>query len=161
MSPALRLDVDDVQPLYDRLDAIERSTVDLRPAWSEMRRWWQRRTQAGWRSTRWAQLSDRYARQVGRTTATLDTSEGRAPRGLGHTPGQLRRLVAEPQVFEPERQRLVMGVRWGSGRTPAFYGQFHQEGRGVPRRPFWRRLTPTERGELVQIVADPILESLR
>lgn len=161
MSAVLRLDESDLRAVVGILDELERRLIDLRPAWEELRRRWQARTEEHWRTARWKRLSNRYARRVGRTKATLDTSVGRRPRNLGHQPGQLRRLVTMPETFESSSDRVVMGVRYGQGRSRAWIAQFHQEGRGVPRRPVWRRLNPSERRDWTGVVADQILEVLR
>lgn len=159
MSVVVKLDREELQGILDVLNDVEQRLVDMRPAWRRLRRRWHDRAEQQWRSNRWPRLSARYARQVGRTRATLDTSAGRPPRGLDHPPGQLKRAVTGPEVFEATEHSLVMGVRFG--RSPTFYGAFHQQGAGVPKRSVWRRLSATERRDWMQVVSDQILEPLR
>lgn len=161
MSAVIRLNNADLQAVFNVLDDVQQALVDMRPAWVKLKDRWQDRAREQWRSNQWPALAPRYAKQVGRTRATLDTSVGRAPKGLTHPPGALKRAVTGPEVFDTTRDSLVMGVRFGVGRTPAYYGAFHQKGAGVPLRPVWKRLGATERREWMQVVTDQILEPLR
>ncbi len=163
MTGVVRLEGDDLSAVFNRLDAIQRQVVDLRPAWTRLRRLYSRRADNQWQTLRprWRPLSPRYTRQVGRRYATLDTGVGRPPKGLRHAPGQLRRLVRKPEVYEADRQSVAMGIRFRQGRTPGFYGAFHAQGRGVPRRPFWRALSPSERRDWSDVVLDHLVDPLR
>lgn len=161
MSAVIAINQADVAAILKLLNGVERATLDLRPAWSQLRTKWQERVERGWHSERWMPLSKRYAKQVGRHFATLDTSIGTPPKGLKHPPGQMKKLVMAPATFTPTADSLVMGVRYGAGRTPAFYVQFHQEGRGVPRRPVWERMNAAERADWTQVIADHIAAPLR
>lgn len=160
MSAVFKLDQSDLRAITDLLDRLEVRLGDMRPAWDELRVRWQERAREQFTSARWKPLSRRYAQAIGRTRATLDTSVGRAPKGLRHPPGSLRRAVTAPDTFEPTKDSLVMGVRWGVGRSPAFYMQFHQQGRGVPRRPVWTRLSAGERRDWNDVVIDHVLEAI-
>lgn len=161
MSAVVTVNQADIAAILKLLNAVERATLDMHPAWSQLRTKWQERVERSWHSERWMPLSKRYAQRVGRQFATLDTSVGIPPKGMKHPPGQMKRLVVAPSTFEPTADSLVMGVRYGSGRSPAFYVQFHQEGRGVPRRPVWERMTVAERDDWTQVIADHIAAPLR
>lgn len=162
MTARFRVDGDSLANLLAALDATVEQLDDMRPAWRDLRLKWQQRADRQWRANRWKPLSPRYARAVGRTHATLDTRLGRRPPGLDHPPGQLRRLFRAPANFEADRHSLLMGVRYGEGRTPAFYAYFHQKGfKTMPARKVWAPLSRSERDEWNQVVADHVFSKLR
>lgn len=151
MSAVIQLDSVALSEILKILDETGDAIVDMRPAWKKLRTKWQTRVDRQWTMNRWKPLDLRYARaeKGGDRRATLVKS------------GDMKRDLREPEVFEATSQQLVMGMRFGVGRTDTFYAQFHQQGRGVPRRQIWRRLTAQERADWNQVPADHIFSAIK
>ena len=92
-------------------------------------------------------------RREARSTLAKDRQQGRDPRPLRATGALMRSVTqrgAPHQKLKIANDYVVLG-------TKLYYAQFHQEGKGVPKRRVIN-VTPRQRSQLVQSILDYILD---
>ena len=129
--------------LEDKLDAMASASADLTDAWTEVGKWWK-------------------ARQVTVFTTMnrgawpmRDPDTSKIGRGVLIRSGELLRSVSNPKPITASPTSASFGQRGSAG----WYGIFHQRGKGVPLRQPVPPLTPAEGDQVVQILAEHILEA--
>lgn len=122
----LDLDVSGDERALRRLLRIAHGAESPRPFMDRVARLFLRETKGRWAASPWAPLDPDTVRRKAR--------QGQDPRVLRAT-GALERALtvwrAPGQQLKIKPFELVFGLRHGG---TAYYGRFHQQGRGVPRR---------------------------
>jgi hypothetical protein len=120
--------VDGEQQAANRFTLIGRRARDARPAFREISRLIYESEQRRFNSrSGWAPLAA--------STVARKRREGLSPQIMRAT-GALHRALTvpgDPSILDIDKDRMRFGLK--GGRTAVYYGRFHQQGKGVPKRP--------------------------
>lgn len=129
--------------LEDKLDAMANASADLTDAWVEVGKWWKARQQTI------------FATMNRGAWPMRDPDTSKIGKGVLIRSGALFRSVSDPKPISSSPTSASFGQRGNA----AWYGIFHQRGKGVPLRQPVPPITPTEATQIVDIIAEQIMEA--
>lgn len=140
----LSADTRDVDAMLDRAGA----PLDMRNAQRALVDFYTTREREQFSRQPWRRLSRRYAAAKARQFPG---------RGILQRTDALFEGLTTPEVVEFSQDIGVVGIRTGQGRSPLFYAQFAQQGRGEPKRVVMPPLKTEERELVVDIIRVHVL----
>jgi hypothetical protein len=140
-------DVKDVDQMLDRAGR----PLDMRNAKAPLVAFYVRREEEQFARAPWRKLSKRYAARK---------EHDHPGQGILRSTGALYSGLTEPEVAEFSRDTGVVGIRTAVGRSPLFYAQFAQQGKGEPKRTVMPSLKHGERDEMVDIIRVSVLQQV-
>ena len=142
----MRIDVDVIgdDAAARMLRAVGRRAIDVSPVWRRVAGVIMRRARDRFTAQHWRPLD-------------ADTIKRKGHARILHDTGRLQRALtvwnADGQRFYTDPDQMVFGL---SPRGPAYYGAFHQHGRGVPRREVVPGMSPRDISQVKDALAEHI-----